>query len=535
MKSAVARTLPLALVLAVCTLAGSQVHAAGAQEKSGASQILVEISPASATVNVADNTLRNAGTQHFTATVHGTKDQQVKWQLCSEKNCYAPGIWSQYGSITKDGDYTGPLVLPNPATFTLKAISREDPAKFATAKITVDRNVHWTVTVGPRSSSSSVNWQSLISSPGDKTVYYHLFHNGSEEQCTPHSGVAFGPCYREVLFHIGKGFVPDGSKGGILYFHGAGGSPVSCGGIADGDWKNEVDRHGWVVACPQGAANANGKQSWNAYWPASGGVHESLAESPDDSGLAWAILSDFSTNLHLNPKRNHLAGQSAGTMFESRVIVEDGALVASASQAPGNTYGTDHDICHGRGGLPCNPTSNYPQAWSFPPLNLPTPQINYPVSMFIMMGTQDAYTSDCSGPAPGSMNNAPNLGEAFDFYAKMFHCSKRTPNDKPFCPFKPGQSAVCQKSNFVPGEGRACRASSESYKHASGCDDGVIVNAYRMFGGQHQSYNNTDISNSRSPAYNTQLHADFPNSTPPRGTGYENDIIWDFFNQHPQP
>jgi poly(3-hydroxybutyrate) depolymerase len=513
----------------------SQENTNSASPAPSVSATPVTVFPASATVNVADNTLLNAGTQQFSAKVREARDQQVKWELCSRKTCYPAGTWSQYGSLSNSGAYTAPLVLPKPTTFTIKAISQQDPANFGSATITVSRNVHWTVTSAPSSASAPVNWPSLIATPGDKTVYYHLFHNGIEERCRPNVNAGFGPCYREVLFHIGRGFVANGTKGGILYFHGAGGSSADCGNILGGDWNAEVDRHGWVAACPQGALNKGGKQSWNGYWPASGGVHQPLEASPDDSALAWAILSDFSANLHLDPKRNHLTGQSAGTMFESRVIAEDGALVASASQAPGNTYGTDHDVCHGGKGLPCNPTSNYPQAWSFPPLNLPTPQINYPVSVFIMMGTDDAYTSDCSGPAPGTLNNAPNLGESFDFYAKMFHCSKRTPNEKPFCPYVAGQSPTCQKSNFVAGEGRGCRRSSESYKHATGCDEGVVVYAYRMFGGQHQSYNNIDISNSRSPAYNTQLRADFPNSTPPRGTGYENDIIWDFFNQHPQP
>lgn len=514
---------------------GFQGHGNVASSGSKAGAISVTVSPATATVNVADSTLRNAGSQHFVAKVRGAADQKVKWQICSAQTCYQPGMWSQFGSITRNGDYTAPLVLPNPPTFMVKAISQQQGTKSGSATITVSRNVHWTVTSGPPSSSAPVNWQMITATPGDKTVYYHLVHNGVEERCRPNPGGAIGPCYRQVVFHIGRGFVANGTKGGILFFHGAGGSSGDCGSMFNGDWKNEVDRHGWVVACPQGAINKGGKQSWNGYWPASGGIHQPLEASPDDSGLAWAILTDFSTNLHLDPKRNHLTGQSAGTMFESRVIAEDGALVASASQAPGNTYGTDHNICHGGRGLPCNPTSNYPQTWSFPPLNLPTPQMNYPVSVIIMMGTGDPYTSDCSGPAPGTLNNAPNLGESFDFYAKMFHCSTRTPNDKPFCPYVEGQSQVCQKSNFVPGEGRGCRRSSESYKHAAGCDAGVVVQAYRMFGGQHQSYNNIDISDSKSTAFNTQLRTDFPNSTPPHGTGYENDIIWDFFNQHPQP
>lgn len=521
---------------ALCFLRpASQENGDVAVSKPKAGEISVAVFPPSAIVNVADNTLRNPGTQHFVAKVQGATGAKVKWQLCSGNRCYGPGMWSQYGSITDSGDYTAPLVLPNPATFVVKAVWLQDAKRSGLAKVTVSRNVHWTVTTGTSSSSPPANWQMVIATPGDKTVYYHLFHNGVEERCRLNVGAPDGPCYRQVILHLGRGFVANGTKGGILYFHGAGGSSADCGTLLNGDWKTEVDRHGWVVACPQGALNKGGKASWNAYWPASGGVHEPLEASPDDSGLAWAILSDFNTNLHLDPKRNHLTGQSAGTMFESRVIAEDGALVASASQAPGNTYGTDHDICHGRRGLPCNPTSNYPQAWSFPPSGLPTPQMNYPVSVFIMMGTDDPYTSDCSGPAPGTLNNAPNLGESFDFYASMFHCSKRTPNDKPFCPYVAGQSPVCQRSNFVPGEGRGCRRSSESYKHAAGCDAGVVVQAYRMFGGQHQSYNNIDISDSRSPAYNTQLRADFPNSTPPRSTGYENDIIWDFFNQHPQP
>src|SRR6185437_14267505 len=215
MKSAVTQALALTLLFAACCVARSQTQFAGRTTHANHSQgeISVQVSPASATVNVADNTLRNAGKQHFTATVRGTKNRQVTWQICNATSCYGPGTWSQYGTLTSDGHYTAPLALPNPPSFTLKAISREDPAKFGTAKIAVDRNVHWTVTVGPQSSSAPVSWPSLIASSGDKTVYYHLFHNGVEEQCTPTAVAGIRPCYREVVFHIGKGFVPDGSKG----------------------------------------------------------------------------------------------------------------------------------------------------------------------------------------------------------------------------------------------------------------------------------------------------------------------------------
>lgn len=88
--------------------------------------VAVSVSPASAKVVTG-------GKQQFTASVTGTTNTAVKWSVsgagCSALTC---------GAISAAGLYTAPSAVPNPPTVIVTATSQADPAKSATATVTVE-------------------------------------------------------------------------------------------------------------------------------------------------------------------------------------------------------------------------------------------------------------------------------------------------------------------------------------------------------------------------------------------------------------
>lgn len=135
--------LTLAIFAFVTTIAGCGGGGGGTgQEKQ---DITVSLSPK--TVSVAGD-----ATQQFMATILNPNNTGVTWALsgsgCTGSTC---GSLSNYGGNNNQGwtaTYTAPLTVPNPATVTLKATSRDDTTKSDTATITVTAPVV-TVSVTP--------------------------------------------------------------------------------------------------------------------------------------------------------------------------------------------------------------------------------------------------------------------------------------------------------------------------------------------------------------------------------------------------
>ena len=90
-----------------------------------AAAISVSVSPASASVRVGR-------TVSFTATVKGSSNAQVTWQVNGVN-----GGNSTVGTINSSGVYTAPQRVPAPATVTIRAVSVADPTKSVTATVTV--------------------------------------------------------------------------------------------------------------------------------------------------------------------------------------------------------------------------------------------------------------------------------------------------------------------------------------------------------------------------------------------------------------
>ena len=87
--------------------------------------VSISISPTSASVIAG-------ATQQFTATVTGTSNPTVTWQV----NGTAGGSASA-GFISTNGLYTAPATVPNPATVTVSVVSQADTSKSASASVTI--------------------------------------------------------------------------------------------------------------------------------------------------------------------------------------------------------------------------------------------------------------------------------------------------------------------------------------------------------------------------------------------------------------
>lgn len=87
--------------------------------------IIVSVAPTSASVVVAK-------TQQFAATVSGTTNTAVTWQVNG-----VTGGDSTHGTISTSGLYTAPSAVPTPATVTVAAVAQADSTKSASAAVTV--------------------------------------------------------------------------------------------------------------------------------------------------------------------------------------------------------------------------------------------------------------------------------------------------------------------------------------------------------------------------------------------------------------
>jgi uncharacterized protein (DUF1800 family) len=101
--------------------------------------INVQVIPATATI-------RASGQQPFSATVTGNSNQSVTWSV----NGVAGGAVAT-GTITADGIYTAPAVLPNPNTITIAATSAADTTKQGTGGVTLQNAIPVLTGVDPNS------------------------------------------------------------------------------------------------------------------------------------------------------------------------------------------------------------------------------------------------------------------------------------------------------------------------------------------------------------------------------------------------
>ena len=122
-----------------------------ADSTKSASAAVAIVSPTMVTVTVSPSpaTVAANGTQQFTATVTGTSNTAVTWEVNN-----VTGGNSTVGTISASGLYTAPANVPNPSTVTVTAVSQADPTKSSLAQVTILPGI--TVVVSPSSVSVAV-------------------------------------------------------------------------------------------------------------------------------------------------------------------------------------------------------------------------------------------------------------------------------------------------------------------------------------------------------------------------------------------
>src|SRR5208283_1390644 len=100
------------------------VTSAGNPNLTASAQITV-INHVLVSVQPNNVTLPPLGVQGFTASVLGTNNQNVVWQI-QGTGCTSSGLC---GSITPAGTYTAPAVAPTPDALTVVAISQDDTSQ----------------------------------------------------------------------------------------------------------------------------------------------------------------------------------------------------------------------------------------------------------------------------------------------------------------------------------------------------------------------------------------------------------------------
>jgi len=93
--------------------------------------------------------LNKGGSQTFTATVNGTMDQNVFWEIAEATPKSGD---STHGFISNGGAYVAPTTVPSPPNITIKAVSGADPTKSGTAAVTLQAGPATSVSITAGSS-----------------------------------------------------------------------------------------------------------------------------------------------------------------------------------------------------------------------------------------------------------------------------------------------------------------------------------------------------------------------------------------------
>jgi hypothetical protein len=117
----------------------------------------------SVTISPTLVTLATLATQQFTATVTGSTNTAVTWEVNG-----AAGGNSTAGLISTNGLYLGPSAVPSPASLSVTAVSQADPTKAASATVTVQLPsrsgvIHYVSTAGNDTNAGTLSapWRTI--------------------------------------------------------------------------------------------------------------------------------------------------------------------------------------------------------------------------------------------------------------------------------------------------------------------------------------------------------------------------------------
>ena len=123
-------------------------HERGRFHEASASAQITILNHVVVTVQPASATLAPLAVQGFTATVIGTTDQRVVWQV---QGTACAGGAAVCGSIAHNGAYTAPETAPSPNSMQVVAISSDDTSQSGSANVVdFERRQHFVAASGQR-------------------------------------------------------------------------------------------------------------------------------------------------------------------------------------------------------------------------------------------------------------------------------------------------------------------------------------------------------------------------------------------------
>ena len=115
---------------------------------SNTATLTITTTPIAVTVNPGSLTLAVGGTQSFSGNVSGTSNGAITWTV-SGSGCTGAAC----GTISASGLYVAPMIVPSPASVTVRATSAADPSKSASASVTIVTAVAVLLSLSPANAS----------------------------------------------------------------------------------------------------------------------------------------------------------------------------------------------------------------------------------------------------------------------------------------------------------------------------------------------------------------------------------------------
>src|SRR5438876_618335 len=151
------------------------VDAGGTSANSSPASATTQVQSVSVTISPTSVALAPNATQQFTATVTGSSNTAVTWEVNG-----VTGGNSTTGTVSTSGLYTAPATVPNPANVTVTAVLQADTTKSASATVTISNGLAFYVSTTGNDASSGTSgspWRTIqhaanMVQPGD-TIYVY--------------------------------------------------------------------------------------------------------------------------------------------------------------------------------------------------------------------------------------------------------------------------------------------------------------------------------------------------------------------------
>lgn len=277
---------------------------------------------------------------------------------------------------------------------------------------------------------------------------------------------------RYYLLHVPASFQAN-SSALVVVLHGSSGTGAEIEQLSG--MSSKADATGFAVAYPYALVvpQSGGITDWHNYFDDSMWA----PNPPDDIAFMRMLVSAVEAEIHTDPKKVYFAGLSNGALFAYRVGIEMPDIVAAVGIVEGTLYGFSGNV------------------QGIPPARAP-------VSVQIFHGDADTVIPYCAQQGVASQE------VTFNYWIQ-------TPANG--CTALDSSLPLCDAQGNITSLGE---------KDATGCNGGVEVRFYRLFGGIHGWYSGAMNLPGQVP-YNPDFNSTTGTTT--------NDILWNFFAAHPKP